>query len=48
MTDMASDEASAGNLARTNAGCLWIVNLVRFALHALHYTHCTTHSEKCQ
>ena len=48
MTDMASDEASAGNLARTNSERLWIVNPVRFVLHVSHYTHCTTHSEKCQ
>ena len=47
MTDIASDGPSAGNLARTNSGFLWIVNPVRFVLHVSHYTHCPTHSKKC-
>ena len=42
MTEMASDEASAGNLARTNARRLWIHDPVRFVLHVLHYTFRTT------
>ena len=42
MTEMASDEASAGNLARTNARRLWIHDPVRFVLHVAHYTFRTT------